>query len=246
MPSQLMKKLTCQRGFTLIELLVVVAIIGILVSILLPSLMKVRYRARATVCLSNTKQNAMGASSYFKDSDFRLPPKYTKNDYPMSHNFWKDGSEYKLLGLFFQGDYLSSEQTLFCPEINARYSNYHKPWLRSATHKFWLVDGEFSPFAFAPPTQPNAGRSGYSFLPYSHSQTSWADKHFLQFENDDILVADLIPFNGHINLNGWNILKVDMSAKFYVSKAAVAYREADSTVARSWSKTNHMIDLLLK
>ena len=156
------------KKFTLIELLVVIAIIGILLSILLPSLMKVRYKARAAVCLSN----ATASTSYFKDSDFKLPPKYTLNDYPMSHNFWKDGTEYKLLGLFFQEGYLSSEQTLFCPEINFRYSNYHKPWLRSATHNFWLVDGEFSPFAFSPPTQPNAGRSGYSFLPYSHSQAA--------------------------------------------------------------------------
>lgn len=51
-------------GFTLIEVLVVLAIIGLLVAILLPSLSKARAIARATVCLSNLKQFGSAEMAY--------------------------------------------------------------------------------------------------------------------------------------------------------------------------------------
>ena len=63
-----------RRGFTLIELLVVIAIIAILAAILFPVFAQARESARATSCLSNTKQMGSGIAQYTQDYDELLPP----------------------------------------------------------------------------------------------------------------------------------------------------------------------------
>lgn len=57
------------RTFTLIELLVVVAIIGILVSMLMPSLEKARRKAKTAVCVSQNKQIALAWELYISERE---------------------------------------------------------------------------------------------------------------------------------------------------------------------------------
>jgi prepilin-type N-terminal cleavage/methylation domain-containing protein/prepilin-type processing-associated H-X9-DG protein len=59
--------------FTLIELMLVVSIIGILSSILMPSLMLAREKVKSAVCQANISQLMVGAISYADDWDGALP-----------------------------------------------------------------------------------------------------------------------------------------------------------------------------
>jgi prepilin-type N-terminal cleavage/methylation domain-containing protein len=71
-----------RSGFTLIELLVVIAIIGILASMLLPSLAGAKARAQETVCINNLRQAGLGIAMYIPDFDHRYPAAYVNDRNP--------------------------------------------------------------------------------------------------------------------------------------------------------------------
>lgn len=64
-----------RRGFTLVEMMVVVAIIGILSTILLPSMVRSRYRAYLSACEQNLRNLGAALESYAtNDPSHRYPP----------------------------------------------------------------------------------------------------------------------------------------------------------------------------
>jgi len=60
------------KAFTLIELLVVIAIIALLMAIIMPALSLAKKKAATTVCLSNTKNLALGWYMYMGENDGRI------------------------------------------------------------------------------------------------------------------------------------------------------------------------------
>jgi prepilin-type N-terminal cleavage/methylation domain-containing protein len=69
-----------QKGFTLIELLVVIAIIGILASMLLPTLAKAKKKANRLKCSGNLGQLAKGFTAAAGDHEDQLPWMMTVED----------------------------------------------------------------------------------------------------------------------------------------------------------------------
>jgi prepilin-type N-terminal cleavage/methylation domain-containing protein len=61
------------RGFTLVEMLIVIAIIGVLISILLPSLKMARIVANDTKCMSNLRMHGQAIVTYAADNSAYFP-----------------------------------------------------------------------------------------------------------------------------------------------------------------------------
>ena len=68
-----------RAGFTIIELAVAIAIIGILMSMLLPALGVAREKARRTVCLENLRQIGLGIAMYADGHNGRMPQDLASN-----------------------------------------------------------------------------------------------------------------------------------------------------------------------
>ena len=109
-----------KKKFTLIELLVVVAIIGILASLLLPSLARSREKGRRAVCKSNQRQIYLITSTYADDNDSVLPRggkgnSGTGEDHtPWIGNWMKN---------MMVDDYEFAEASFYCPNMTEMGAN---------------------------------------------------------------------------------------------------------------------------
>ena len=114
-----------RSGFTLIELLVVIAIIAILAAILFPVFQKVRENARATVCLSNTRQVGLGVQQYLQDSDERLffCSKYSSQNMNVSYDsrvtMAPANTDYSTLWYNAVMPFIKSNAVFTCPDDSA-------------------------------------------------------------------------------------------------------------------------------
>ena len=200
-----------RSAFTLIELLVVIGIIAIMLSILLPTLSKVRQQALNTNCASNLRQIVMACHSYAADNKGFLPARFREGvqSYlqPLYTYFVQDvqvGQPWPRwgLGLLWERKYIKTEAVFYCPGGRAHPQHnldfFPKPWLSANTN--YRTSYTYNPhFALTTPGNMN-------------SPKVTAYPRLSKYPRKKTLVADLIRTHSTISHYGggertpsWNL-----------------------------------------
>jgi prepilin-type processing-associated H-X9-DG protein len=134
-----------KSSFTLIELLVIVAIIGILITLLLPSLRKARELTKQAVCMSNLQQVGIANALYLKDNNYNfISAQHIYND----NNYYRrrgrslppvvtSGSSYKSI---YDFNYIKNFDLWLCPSQERVGWHSSLYWAASYPINQYLID----------------------------------------------------------------------------------------------------------
>jgi type II secretory pathway pseudopilin PulG len=131
-----------RRAFSLVDVLVSIAVIGVLISLLIPSLGLVRETAHQVVCRSNIRQIGLGVAMFADEHKDGVPPSvYVRNnqltDRPsetvtlrLDPQFQSSTGGWDGLGILYSGYYIPSGPVFYCPSHkgNIRYETYERGW----------------------------------------------------------------------------------------------------------------------
>ncbi len=189
-----------KKAFTLIELLVVIAIIALLMSILMPSLAKVKELARVSVCSSNLRQLSLASVLYAQDYEDWLPPV----NHDQAGQYWfhqispymgdNNYQEYAADGNSdVQSLYDGPMKTAFCPNArkisNTGIGSASEAWEFPSTWGF------------------GAGSYGMNLWTSKHKGSSWEEHPALPAENYFGKVSSIkgdVPLYGDCTwVGGW-------------------------------------------
>src|SRR3954469_16905365 len=82
------------QGFTLVELLVVIGLIGLLISMLLPTIRVAQDRARRTECSARLRQLTAAVASYAIENKGRVPTGMRNSGGADEHCIWISTATY--------------------------------------------------------------------------------------------------------------------------------------------------------
>lgn len=230
------------KKFTLLELLIVIAIIGILLTLLIPSLGKSRYISQKAVCASNQRQSGTGTVLYTKTNNERFPDvqnHHGRAPYTTRVAYWtRSGGKWYNLGQVLKMEYISSGKAFFCPqnEIN-NDTKYTFPYNSNEDGELEIHSGDYYI------------RVSYQLLPNKISTAERRKIHLSKLENDDLFMSELIESKDSVAHReygvGWNITKIDNSTSFKRSSAAWSIIQTGS-LSWDWNKTEQVKAELLK
>jgi prepilin-type N-terminal cleavage/methylation domain-containing protein/prepilin-type processing-associated H-X9-DG protein len=219
-----------KNGFTLIELLVVVAIIGVLVSILLPAITKARETARLLVCSANLHSVGLGLHLYAEDNNRQLPERgiYSRdsgNPYDSSL-VWASwyvptageggGGAYINLGqLVKPKGYISTGKVLYCPTGEKGWYKYFDGWPNPGYNNFGEGRVAISNYDFQPWLHPDGTRY------YRPTLEAYSSAN-LPLANDTVGLAMV---EGAFQHGGkWNVLYADGRVRLYFNGSNDNYK----------------------
>lgn len=124
-------------AYSLVDVLVSLAVIGVLVSLLFPSLAGARETARRVVCSSNMRQHALALAMYADDRRNALPvssfeAKRGTDGRPQDTMVVRleQSAQWDGLGVLFQDGYLDAPKVFYCPSHKGDhpFSRYAGAW----------------------------------------------------------------------------------------------------------------------
>ena len=235
-----------KKSFTLLELLLVVAVIGILASLLLPSLGRARYQARIAVCASNMGQCAKGSAIYTADSDDTLPN--VNGGYggsPWISYETINGGNYYNLGLVYKNDLIDSS-VMYCPQANINGGSEDGFNAGSHSYKYTHRYNTDDKGVLRIASGDSRTRSSFNFVPVKMSTDKRRRLKIAQIDSEQFFITDNILSQNRVShkqyIPGWNIMRVDTGVKFTKSKAAYNFLATD--VDNDWARFEILRELL--
>lgn len=229
------------KKFTLLELLIVIAIIGILLTLLMPSLGKARYQGRKAVCASNIRQSGNGLLLSVKNNDGKFPDVQNHHQnapYTTRVAYWTNTGKWYNLGKTYKEGYMSSGEAFYCPqnEING-LTKFSFPYNSDANGDLKIHSGDYYV------------RVSYHLFPNYMTTTKRRSLLLSKIESDDLIMSELMTSKTAVAHKeygvGWNIMKSDFSVKFKKSDTAYSIIQSGS-LDWDWNGFGKVKDELVK
>ncbi|MCM8532744.1 MAG: type II secretion system GspH family protein [Lentisphaeraceae bacterium] len=208
------------KKFTLIELLIVIAIIGILASLLLPSLKSAREKGKRAVCKSNLSQINKTIVLYGSSNNRRIPLGVeTGGKYQWTYFFNAQPSSQKLSYYhYYSAGYINVPEVWSCPSQMSEWT------------KFNGTENQWPPLNGSTKTRSSYNNRGV-FIGANDPEFP-----FLDTLGSQALMSDVVTKNNSMDFHhveGLNYSMIDGSAHWAPKSLVSPYTDTFTSFARS-------------